>query len=279
MTVQTTFNLGSAAKAFTALALLMLEEQRKLTLDDDVRKYVPELPGYGTPIRIRDLLQHTSGLRDYGTLDLLASDSAQTMPAFVALMARQQRLNFTPGTKHQYSHSDFVLAGLIVERIVREPFGTYLEREVLGPLGMTGSRAAGGSPTSPFRRGPARIPSAICDLCGHAEITQSCSSADDADDADSKPHRRNRYHAVIDASKRPASSSGPAGRGDSFVTRCCGTCPFDQPTDIGRGVADRLQSIGHVQLAHEPRDPVGQNRAGVVLARAGHVRAQRGSGF
>lgn len=140
MTAQTTFNLGSGAKAFTALAVLTLEEQRKLTLDDDVRKYVPGLPDYGPPIRIRDLLQHTSGLRDYGTLELLGGRQTPSMPEFVALMARQQRPNFTPGTKHEYSHSDFVIAGLIVERIVREPFGAYLERDVLGPLGMTGSR-------------------------------------------------------------------------------------------------------------------------------------------
>jgi CubicO group peptidase (beta-lactamase class C family) len=64
ITALTTFNLGSAAKPFTAFAVLLLEEQGRLSLDDDVRRYVPELPDYGTPIRIRDLLQHTSGLRD-----------------------------------------------------------------------------------------------------------------------------------------------------------------------------------------------------------------------
>ena len=107
ITAQTTFNLGSAAKPFTAIAVLLLEEQGRLSLDDDVRRYVPELPDDGTPIRIRDLLQHTSGLRDYGTLGLLALHEAVTMPELLNLMASR---------------------------------GGFLGREVLLPLGMTGSR-------------------------------------------------------------------------------------------------------------------------------------------
>ena len=142
ITSHTTFDLGSASKPFTALAVLMLEAQGRVTLNDDVRRYVPELPDYGTPIRIRDLLQHTSGLRDYGSLNVLAGRETVTMADFLALLASQRRLNFRPGTQHEYSHSDFELLGVIVERVVREPFGAYLEREVLRPLGMTHSRVS-----------------------------------------------------------------------------------------------------------------------------------------
>lgn len=140
ITSYTSFDLGSAAKQFTAFAALMLEQQRRLSLDDDVRRYVPELPDYGTPIRIRDLLQHTSGLRDYGSLDVLAGRDTRTMAEFLALLSSQQHLNLTPGTRHEYSHSDFELLSVVIERVVKEPFGAYLEREVLQPLAMTNSR-------------------------------------------------------------------------------------------------------------------------------------------
>ncbi len=139
ITPSTTFNLGSASKSFTALAALMLEKRGKLSLDDDVRRYVPELPDYGTPIRVRDLLQHTSGLRDYGALQTLSGRPVATMAEFLGLIAAQRTLHFTPGSQHEYSHSDYLLLGLIVERVARVPFGDYLEREVLRPMGMSGS--------------------------------------------------------------------------------------------------------------------------------------------
>lgn len=140
ITARTTFDLGSAAKQFTALTVLTLEEQRRLSLDDDVRRYVPELPDYGTPIRIRDLLQHTSGLRDYGSLDLLAGRKTRTMGEFLTRLSSQKNLNSTPGARHEYSHSDYELLSVIVERVTQQPFGAYVEREILWPLGMKNSR-------------------------------------------------------------------------------------------------------------------------------------------
>ena len=139
ITPRTAFNLGSVSKSFTALAVLTLEQQGKLSLDDDVRRWVPEMRDYGTPIRVRDLVQHTSGLRDYGTLDVLTGRVVTTMTEFLGLISAQQALNFVTGTRHEYSHSDYLLLGLIVERVVGVPFGEYLERDVLTPLGMRGS--------------------------------------------------------------------------------------------------------------------------------------------
>jgi CubicO group peptidase (beta-lactamase class C family) len=139
ITSTTTFNLGSASKQFTALATLMLEERGKLSLDDEVRRFIPELADSGTPIRIRDLLQHTSGLRDYGSLSELLGRQIATTAEFLRQMS-SNRLNFAPGTRHEYSHSDFELLGLVVERAAGESFGPFLEREVLKPLGMTSSR-------------------------------------------------------------------------------------------------------------------------------------------
>ena len=139
ITARTTFNIGSVSKPFTSLALLILERDGKLSLDDDIRRWIPELPDYGTPIRVRDLLQHTSGFRDYGGLNTLAGRSVTTMPAFLARMAAQRALNFPTGSRHEYSHSDFELLGLVIERATSTPFGEYLEREVLRPMGMTES--------------------------------------------------------------------------------------------------------------------------------------------
>jgi CubicO group peptidase (beta-lactamase class C family) len=138
ITASTTFNLGSASKAFTALAVLMLEQEGKLSLDDDVRKWLPELPEYGEPIRLRDLLFHTSGLRDYGSLHELGR-SVSTMEQFHSLMAAQRALNFPTGTKHGYSHSDYVVLGQVVERVTSAPLGDFIEREVLVPMGMRAS--------------------------------------------------------------------------------------------------------------------------------------------
>lgn len=140
ITPQTGFNIGSIGKQFTALATLLLEQQGKLSLNDDVRKFVPEMPAYPTPIRVCDLLYHTSGLRDYGTLEKLAGVPAGDMSEFLDLMARQRGLNFTPGSLHTYSHSDYTLLAIVVERAAGEPFGDFLEREIWIPLGMTSTR-------------------------------------------------------------------------------------------------------------------------------------------
>ncbi len=161
ITPRTTFTLGSASKPFTALAVLMLEQQGRLSLDDDVRRWVPELPNYGSPIRIRDLVQHTSGLRDYSALSMLSGRSVTSMAEFLGLIAAQRAVNFAPGTRHEYSHSDYLLLGLIVERVVGIPFGEHLEREVLQPMGMKESFVSDERPRSTWsvRSSQAAIPS------------------------------------------------------------------------------------------------------------------------
>lgn len=139
ITPRSTFNLGSASKPFTALAALMLEQRGQLSTDDDVRRWVPELPDYGRPIRVRDLLQHTSGLRDFGTLQLLSGRAVTTQPQFLGLVASQRALNFEPGTRHEYSHTDYGVLGLIVQRLTGVPFGEHLQNAVFAPMGMKGS--------------------------------------------------------------------------------------------------------------------------------------------
>jgi len=136
ITPRSVFNLGSASKPFTTLAALLLEQRGRLSLDDDVRRWIPELPDYGRPIRVRDLLHHTSGLRDFETLQILSGRPVATMRDFLGLMAGQRALNFAPASTHEYSHSDFGVLGLVVERAAGEPFGEHMQRSVFSPLGM-----------------------------------------------------------------------------------------------------------------------------------------------
>lgn len=144
ITSETVFDVGSVSKQFTAASILLLEEQGKLRLDDDVRKYVPELPDYGTQtghkITILHLLNHTSGLRDYSSLFLLAGvndDSLMTDEDALGIIVRQKGLNFPPGSEWQYSNSGYVLLSLILQRITGETLAKFETKNIFSPLGMT----------------------------------------------------------------------------------------------------------------------------------------------
>ncbi len=137
---RTTFNIGSIGKQFTAMATLLLEQRGALSLDDPVSKYYEGLPTDGPPIRVRDLLYHTSGLRDYGGLGMLAGAFPVTNRDFDALMRRQRGLNFPTGSKHEYSHSDYTVLASVIARAAGVPFAQFLETEIFAPLGMTSTR-------------------------------------------------------------------------------------------------------------------------------------------
>ena len=141
----TRFNVMSLAKQFTAAAVGLLVLRGELSLNDDVRRYVPELPDYGVPIRIRDLVHHTSGLRDVHTLWILAGGSpedARGRTAHLAMLSRQRGLNFTPGTEYLYSNSGYILLALVVERVSGLSFPEYARRNLFAPLGMKDSEFA-----------------------------------------------------------------------------------------------------------------------------------------
>ena len=113
------FYVGSLSKQFTAFAVALAAADGKLSLDDDVRKWIPELPDYGSRITVRHLLHHTSGLRDYNTLFDIAgrrNDEAFDNHIVLRIIARQRALNFKPGDEYLYSNSGYVLLSLIVER-------------------------------------------------------------------------------------------------------------------------------------------------------------------
>ena len=137
----TIFEAGSVSKQFTAAAVLLLASDGKLSLDDPVRKYIPELPDYGTPLTIRHMLKHTSGLRDWGSLAGIAGwprgTRVHTHAHVVEILSRQRALNFTPGTRYSYSNSGYNLAAVIVARVSGMSFAEFSQQRIFQPLGMT----------------------------------------------------------------------------------------------------------------------------------------------
>jgi CubicO group peptidase (beta-lactamase class C family) len=142
-TPQTIFESGSVAKQFTAAALVLLQQDGKLSIDDPVRKYIPELPDYGAPLTIRHLLNHTSGLRDWGSVMGLTGagrgDRVITQDLAFDVITHQRALDFTPGSEYSYSNSGYNLAAIIVERVSKQKFPAFVEERLFKPLGMKNS--------------------------------------------------------------------------------------------------------------------------------------------
>jgi CubicO group peptidase (beta-lactamase class C family) len=140
-TPDTIFEAGSVSKQFTAAAVLLLARDGKLSIDDPVRKYIPELPDYGVPLTIRHMLTHTSGLRDWGEVAGIAgwarTTRAHTHAHVLDIVSRQKALNFTPGTAWSYSNTGYNLAAIIVSRVSGKPFAEFSRERIFAPLGMT----------------------------------------------------------------------------------------------------------------------------------------------
>jgi CubicO group peptidase (beta-lactamase class C family) len=142
-TTQTIFESGSVAKQFTAAALVLLQQDGKLSIDDPVRKYIPELPDYGSPLTIRHLLNHTAGLRDWGTVLSLTGvgrgERVINQDLALDVITHQRALDFTPGSEYSYSNSGYNLAAIIVERVSKQKFPAFVEERLFKPLGMKNS--------------------------------------------------------------------------------------------------------------------------------------------
>lgn len=140
----TVFAIGSTSKQFTAAAILLLVQDGKISLTDDIRQYLPEMPNYGKAISIDHMLSHTSGLRDYtvlmtmgtGVREVDYSSDADAM----AIILRQTSLNFAPGAHFMYSNTNYFLLAKIVERLSSQPFGTFLQERIFQPLNMRHTR-------------------------------------------------------------------------------------------------------------------------------------------
>jgi CubicO group peptidase (beta-lactamase class C family) len=145
ITPETPIDVAAVTRQFTAYAVHLLAREGRLSLDDDVRAYVPELPELG-PVTLRHLLTHTSGLRDLFQLRMLSypggwnQEIPLTRSEAIDLLSRQRALNFAPGERRVTSNTDWMLLAMVVERASGRPFGTFLEEEVFTPLGMTRTR-------------------------------------------------------------------------------------------------------------------------------------------
>lgn len=131
---------GSVSKQFTAAAILLLEQQGKLSLDDDVRKHVPELKDYGTPITLRHMMQHTSGLRDWGSVAGMSgwprSTKTYNNNDALYIISQQQALNHKPGAEYLYSNSNYNLFAVIVERVSGMSLADFSKKYLFEPAGM-----------------------------------------------------------------------------------------------------------------------------------------------
>ena len=140
-TPETVFEPGSVAKQFTAAATILLALDGTISLDDDVRDYIPELPDYGEPITIRHLLHHTSGLRDWGSVAGIEgwrrTTRVHTHTHMLDIASRQQSLNYRPGDYYSYTNTGYNLQAVLVERVSGKSFAEFTKARLFDPLGMT----------------------------------------------------------------------------------------------------------------------------------------------
>lgn len=151
ITSKSVFYIGSMSKQFTAMSIALLVKQGKLSLEDDIRTYLPEMPRYQSPITIRHLIHHTSGIRDFIVLKSMAGFSTgvarsddeayetmarTTNEEVFELIARQKGLNFAPGEEYSYCNSNYILLGEIVKRVSGKSLREFAEENIFKPLGM-----------------------------------------------------------------------------------------------------------------------------------------------
>lgn len=140
ITPDSIFQVGSISKQFTAFSIALLAQDGKLSLDDDIRKYLPEMPDFGKTITIAHLIHHSSGLREQGQLLYLAgwrSDDMMTEADMLAVAAKQRGLNFAPGTETLYNNLGYTLLAVIVKRVSGKPLTVFARERIFQPLGMT----------------------------------------------------------------------------------------------------------------------------------------------
>ena len=144
---RTLFNIGSTSKQFTAFAVMLLESQGKLSLDDDIKDHIPELSGLKQAITLRHLLHHSSGIRSELSLLAMAGwapGDVIRLRHIMHILSRQQELNFEPGSDYEYSNSGFTLLAEVVNRVSGQPFHAFCRENIFNPLGMNDSRFSEG---------------------------------------------------------------------------------------------------------------------------------------
>jgi len=140
VTPSTIFHIASVSKQFTAFSILLLEKEGKLSLDDDIRKFIPEVPDFGKKITLRHLANHTSGLRDQWNLLAMAGwrlDDVITKEHILKLISKQKELNFNPGDEYLYCNTGFTLLAEVVARVSGKSFTEFTDENIFKPLKMS----------------------------------------------------------------------------------------------------------------------------------------------
>ena len=138
----TVYDIASVSKQFGGIAIAMLAQSGQISLDDEIRTHIPEVPDFGTPITIRHLVHHTSGLRDWpGTLGIggWRMDDVISFDQILRMVWRQQALNFVPGSEYLYSNTGYNLLAEVVHRVTETSYPDWMEAHVFGPLEMSHS--------------------------------------------------------------------------------------------------------------------------------------------
>jgi CubicO group peptidase (beta-lactamase class C family) len=143
-TPSTIYEAGSVSKQFVSASMILLAMEGEISLEDDVRDIVPELPDYGDTITWRHLLNHTSGLRDWGSVASISgwgrSARTHTHDHVLEIVSKQSRLNFPPGERYSYSNTGYNLMAIAIERITGETFSDFSQKNIFVPLGMTSTQ-------------------------------------------------------------------------------------------------------------------------------------------
>lgn len=143
ITPSTIFHVASVSKQFTAFAVVMLADQGKLSLDDDIRKHLPEIPDFGKTVTIQHLVHHISGMRDQWELLAMAGwrlDDVITKEHILTMVRHQRELNFNPGDEHMYCNTGYTLLAEIVERVTGQSFSEWTKANLFKPLGMVNTQ-------------------------------------------------------------------------------------------------------------------------------------------
>jgi CubicO group peptidase (beta-lactamase class C family) len=140
ITPNSVFHVASVSKHFTAMAVELLVNEGRVSWDDDIRKYVPEVPDFGTPITLRHLVHHVSGIRDQWNLLAMAGwrweADVVTQSDVLDITSRQTALNFAPGERYLYSNTGFTLLAVVVERVSGQTIRAFTRDRIFSPLGM-----------------------------------------------------------------------------------------------------------------------------------------------
>jgi CubicO group peptidase (beta-lactamase class C family) len=149
-TPATIYEIGSNTKQFTSAAIMRLSEHHKLSIDDELSKYLPQIPLHGNRVTLRQLLTHTSGIHSYTEVEAWRAHWAEDLtPDSIMGFVAKDTFDFAPGTRYKYDNSGYILLGMVIEKVSGESYAKYLESEFFQPLGLTHTSYCPSHPTDP----------------------------------------------------------------------------------------------------------------------------------